>query len=492
MLRISCLDPPPPTGTVAATAAADPVDFEEIAAEQSRCPETQHLLGGTSLKLAFRQTGAQRLAGDISTGNFRPTVPLKFRKDIFAHFLNVAHPGRLASRRIIFSRFVWRGLSTDITAWARGCLACQRGKIHRHTCLAPQPIPIPQRHFSHLHVDLVGPLQYSNNFNYIFTIIDHTSKWMEAVPLSDTSAAACAKALTFTWISRFGVPETITSDRGAQFTSNLRFNLCEMLHISHRQTPAYHPESNGAVERLYRRLKDGLRTRAAAATWSEELPFVLLGLQAQPREDTGLSPAEAVFGAPIVLPNEFLQNEEMPVDAIIKNFSKTLHVPAVSLPRHNSNAQLPDELPGDLLSAPLVWVCRGGVIPSLQPLYDSPYTVLRCGLRSFTIRVGARDEVIAVSRLKACTAADATPGSPRRRGRPPGSHPGGSATTKRVWFSDTLVSTPSFPAPPRDGPGTIFLPSEEVFARLGPAAPSQVPQTRYPSRQGAPPQRLDL
>jgi hypothetical protein len=71
---------------------------------------------------------------------------------------------------------VWRGLSSDVTAWARGCLACQRGKIHHHTRLVPLPIPIPQQRFSHLHVDVVGPLQYSNNFNYIFTIIDGTSK----------------------------------------------------------------------------------------------------------------------------------------------------------------------------------------------------------------------------------------------------------------------------------------------------------------------------
>ncbi len=49
---------------------------------------------------------------------------------------------------------------------------------------------------------------------------------------------------------------------------------------------------------------------------------MLLGLRAQPREDTGLSPAEAVFGAPIVLPNEFLQNEEISVDSIIKKFFK--------------------------------------------------------------------------------------------------------------------------------------------------------------------------
>ncbi len=117
-------------------------------------------------------------------------------------------------------------------------------------------------------------------------IIDRTSKWMEAIPLSEMSAVACAKALTFIWISCFGVPKMITSDRGQQFTSILWFQLCEMLNILHKQTTAYHPKSNGAVERLHCRLKDALYTHAAAATWPKELPFVLLGLRAQPREDT--------------------------------------------------------------------------------------------------------------------------------------------------------------------------------------------------------------
>jgi hypothetical protein len=150
-----------------------------------------------------------------------------------------------------------------------------------------------------------------------------------------------------------------------------------MLNISHKQTTAYHPESNGAVKRLHRYLKDALRARTAAATWSEELPFVLLGLRAQPREDTGLSPAEAVFDAQIVLSNEFLQNDELSVNAIINIFSKTLHVSAPSLPKHNSSTDLPSELPAELLSALLVWVSRGGIIPHLQLFYDSPYAVLR-------------------------------------------------------------------------------------------------------------------
>ncbi len=181
-------------------------------------------------------------------------------------------------------------------------------------------------------------------------------------------------------------------------------STCEMLNISHKQTTAYHPESNGAVERLHRCLKNTLCTHAVVATWSEELPFVLLGLRAQPRKDTGLSPAEAVFGALIVLSNEFLQNDELSVDTIAKKISKTLHVSAPSLPRHNSSTYLPSELLAELLSAPLVWVHRGGLVPPLQPLYDGPYVVLCRSPRSFTIRVG--------------------------------SHPGSLATTKRVSFSD--------------------------------------------------------
>jgi hypothetical protein len=60
---------------------------------------------------------------------------------------------------------------------------------------------------------------------------------MKAIPFSETSAPACAKALTFTWISYFGVPEAITSKRGQQFTPSFGFNFCEMLNISHKQTP---------------------------------------------------------------------------------------------------------------------------------------------------------------------------------------------------------------------------------------------------------------
>jgi hypothetical protein len=86
---------------------------------------------------------------------------------------------------------------------------------------------------------------------------------------------------------------------------------------------------------------------------------------------------------------------------------------------------------------------------------------------------------------------------------PPGLHGSGC----RSWQSVSPQQTTGFAqmrscsnqagltsllAPPRDGPKIVFLPGKEVFAHPRPAAPSQDPQKRYPSRQQAPPQRLDL
>ncbi len=117
--------------------------------------------------------------------------------------------------------------------------------------------------------------------------------------------------------------------------------LCEIISISHRQTAAYHPEANGAIERLHCRLKEALLVWAAVATLADESLWVLLSLRSQPREDIGFSPAEAVYGVPVVLPNEFLQVEEFTVDQIVNKFSKIIDTPAFSLPsKHNSRKHL--------------------------------------------------------------------------------------------------------------------------------------------------------
>ncbi len=369
--------PPEPTAAAADHAAPaattmedNPIDFQAMATEQKSCAETQKLISGpTALTIYFQTVGSHRLAGDTSTGVWRPLVPLGHRPAVFNSIHNIAHPGRLATKRLLCSRFVWAGINRDIAAWTKDCAKCQQSKVHRHVHVKPLPIPIPQRRFAHIHIDLVGPLTISLGHSHILTIIDRTSRWMEAIPLTNTAATDVAAALFSGWISRFGVPDTIKSDRGPQFTSNIWNSLCLLLQIKHRPTTAYHPQANGMVERLHRRLKDTLRTRGANASWTAELPWALLGLRSQPREDSNISPAQAVYGTPLVLPNQYLSiYDTVTMNEFLVQINNILN--NSSLPSHNFavDRELPEDLPPDLWATNRVWVCRCGHVPPLTPL----------------------------------------------------------------------------------------------------------------------------
>ena len=154
-------------------------------------------------------------------------------------------------------------MSRDVGSWAKSCISCQKSKISTHVHSTVSPIPVPTRRFSHVHVDLVGPLPSRHSFTFLFTMIDRTRRWLEGVPLSFISAESCAGALISTWISRFGVPAVLTSDRGSQFTFSIWTGVCSMLGISASTTTSFHPQSNGMVKRFHRSLKSSLRTRLA-------------------------------------------------------------------------------------------------------------------------------------------------------------------------------------------------------------------------------------
>lgn len=121
------------------------------------------------------------------------------------------------------------------------------GRLHR--------FPLPNSRFRHIHVDIVGPLPPSNGNRYLLTIVDRFSRWPEAIPLENMTAHSVAKAFYETWIARFGVPETITTEQGRQFESELFRELSEAMGSEHIRTTAYHPQANGLVERFHRSLK---------------------------------------------------------------------------------------------------------------------------------------------------------------------------------------------------------------------------------------------
>jgi hypothetical protein len=308
-----------PSGSLAATAAAGPapsnderflpVDFAAMAASQLTCPDTQRTASSPTLKVEKYPIQGTTLLCDVSSGTVRPLVPQSDRRQIFAAINNLSHPGIQATRRLLSSRFVWRGMAADVNRWYRECQACSRGKVSSQKKSSPTPIAVPARRFSHVHVDLVGPLPPSaTGHSYLFTMIDRHTRWIEAVPIPNMEASTCADAFIAGWVSRFGVPATVTSDRGRQFTSAIWEVLCRWLGIHHVTTTAYHPQSNGMIERAHRQFKDALRSRAAGDKWTTHLPWILLGLRAAPKDDSNTSSAELVFGCWITVPGQFLDS----------------------------------------------------------------------------------------------------------------------------------------------------------------------------------------
>ncbi|BHF82504.1 hypothetical protein SprV_0802564200 [Sparganum proliferum] len=154
---------------------------------------------------------------DLSTGTPRPVVPLPYRKVVFDHFHSLSHPGIRARCKLIAARFVWPKMNSDIALWTRQCLACQKNKVHRHTFSPPSTFAVPDVRFNHDHLDLIGPLPPSRGYTHILTAVDRFTRWPIAVPISDTSAENIVMVFLTHWISNFGVPATLTIDRGSQF-----------------------------------------------------------------------------------------------------------------------------------------------------------------------------------------------------------------------------------------------------------------------------------
>jgi cleavage and polyadenylation specificity factor subunit 1 len=148
---------------------------------------------------------------------------------------------------------------------------------------------LPASHFLHIHVDLIGPLPTSAGFMYCLTAVDHFTRWPEIIPITYITANTVAHALLNGWISRFGCPQTITTDQGRQLESQLFHALAKLCGIHLSRTTAHHPASNRLVERFHQTLKTAIMCHADEK-WTEALPIVLLGIPAAFKErPTGIS-----------------------------------------------------------------------------------------------------------------------------------------------------------------------------------------------------------
>ena len=287
---------------------ANTIDFQAMANAQKEDPALDQLQTESSsldlqpIPLPFTEV---TLVCDMSTGIPRPFVPEAFRRKVFDSLHGLSHPGIRATQKLITTRYVWPGINSDVRQWARTCLQCQRSKVHRHTISPLVPFTPPDARFDKIHIDLVGPLPHSQGFSYMLTCIDRFTRWPEAIPIPNILAETVAEAFVNNWVARFGVPSTITTDRGSQFESTLWEHLMHLLGTKRIRTTAYHPISNGMVERFHRQLKAALKCQPLPSNWVSSLPLILLGIRTTLKEDLQCTVAEMVYGTTLRLPGEF-------------------------------------------------------------------------------------------------------------------------------------------------------------------------------------------
>ena len=383
------------------------VDLEELTDAQP--PINDEAPSALSLKLV-RFPGVQReLVCDMSLNRPRVLVPEGRQRAIFEAVHNLAHLSGKATLAIVAKLYVWQNMRRDVIRWAKECSSCAVSKVARHTSPPIQQITVPLERFSHVHIDIVGPFEQDQGCRYILTMIDRTTRWPEAVPIGDTTAETVLQAFLSGWVARFGVPATVTSDRGAQFTSSVLRSVLSRLGIKVAATTTYHPQSNGVVERFHRTLKDALRCSVRASkSGMRSLPWVLLGIRNAPKLDTSTSTAEVLFGIPLHVPGTCFQGELTNQPSVSEQLQLSRANAAAFTPESLDNRRFKCSpfVPKSLRLAKFVYIRDGRLgKASLVPRCLGPFKVINKDWEGNTFRVdlGKREDNIAIARLKAAS-----------------------------------------------------------------------------------------
>ena len=139
-----------------------PWTIEQMCDAQKQDIELFKMKGSATLK-PINITPNIRLIYDTSGSRQRLYVPDCFRRTVFEQHHNVSHPGTRPMKKLLGNLYFWPTMSINVGKWCETCIACQASKVTRHTKTAPQVIPMPKSRFSHIHIDLVGPLTTSND-----------------------------------------------------------------------------------------------------------------------------------------------------------------------------------------------------------------------------------------------------------------------------------------------------------------------------------------
>ena len=323
---------------------------------------------------------------------------------------------------------------------------------------------------------------------------------------ANLTAESVADAFAHGWVATFGVPATITTDRGAQFGTAIWSQLMALWGIRSTTTTAYHPEANGMVERFHRRLKEALLALGenAGPQWYWRLPLVLLAIRTTLKPDVGATPADLVFGESVAVPGALLSStpsSEEDLNQQARGILSNLRMEVERLqPTQTSTHRVQRvQIPTELRTASHVFIRRGGVTGTLCTPYTGPFRVMERLPTFFKVSIPGRGvESVALARLKPAFVApldeDApetpprpTPPTPPPPGRPPGirtRHP--APTDRQTRQSRRRAPSPPAPSTPESGdaPTPSSAPVDDLPLDAPPLSPQ--PSTSRASSDPAP------
>lgn len=203
------------------------------------------------------------------------------------------HPGRELTYGILYPEYFWPGMSTDIRRFVRNCDVCNRSKASREQRKGLlKPLPLPDRPWQEVSMDFVTDLPESSGCKTILVITDRLTKGVILEGVTDLSANATAWTIVRTLIRQHGFPQAITSDRGTQFVNETWACVCRLAGIQRRLSTAYHPQTDGATERMNSVMETYLRAYVCydQKDWAKLLPMAELAMNGRVATATGVSP----------------------------------------------------------------------------------------------------------------------------------------------------------------------------------------------------------
>lgn len=255
-------------------------------------------------------------------------------------------------------------------------------------------------------MDIIGPLPLVQDFSggisphrYVVTFIDKFTRWMEAETIPNMSVEEVAAAFLKSWVSRFGCPLELITDRGRQFESELFQQLSSTLGFLKFRTTSFNLKCNGQIERQHRTLKNILRCHKE--NWLKTLPLAMFAMHITPSSVTQFAPFTLVTGTSIHTPKCFIENSkhENNVNQFIKELSQ--HMETLTYTEPIWNNKLKTYIPPDLKTCSKVWVRVDRIKKALESPYSGPYEVVDRYPNYFRIKLlSGKTDTVSINRLK--------------------------------------------------------------------------------------------